>query len=123
MAKTRRRDPRRSARQRGGSPKRWTERDAQRALSAWRSSGLTLPAWCRRQGVAYERVRRWRSQLAAEQRRPQRAALLPVRVIESEPIVAPGFELELPRGLRLHVPAAFDEASLARLLRIVAAST
>ncbi len=31
----------------------------------------------------------------------------------------PGFELELPRGLRLHVPATFDETSLARLLRVV----
>jgi hypothetical protein len=43
-------------------------------------------------------------------------------VIESEPTVAaPGFDLELSRGLRLHVPAAFDEASLARLLRVVEA--
>jgi hypothetical protein len=36
-------------------------------------------------------------------------------------VSAPGFELELSRGLRLHVPAAFDEASLARLLRVVEA--
>jgi hypothetical protein len=34
-----------------------------------------------------------------------------------------GFELELPRGWRLHVPPAFDEASLARLLRVVETST
>jgi hypothetical protein len=122
MAKTRRRDSRNSARQRGGAPKRWTERDAQRALEAWRASGLSLPAWCRRQGVAYERVRRWRSQLAAGQRSSQRTALLPVHLIESEPTAAvSGFELELSRGLRLHVPAAFDEASLARLLRVVEA--
>jgi hypothetical protein len=47
------------------------------------------------------------------------AALLPVQVLETER--AAGFELELPRGLRLHVPAAFDEASLVRLLRVVEA--
>jgi hypothetical protein len=101
------------------APKRWTERDAQRALSAWRASGLSLPAWCRRQGVAYERVRRWRSQLVAPPRGVPTAALLPVQVLETER--AAGFELELPRGLRLHVPAAFDEASLVRLLRVVEA--
>jgi hypothetical protein len=44
-------------------------------------------------------------------------------VVESEPAAdAPGFELELSRGLRLHVPMAFDEASLARLLRVVETS-
>lgn len=106
--------------QRRGATKRWTKRDAQRALAAWRASGLSLPAWCGQEGVAYERVRRWRTQLASESRRPQTAALLPVQVLESERMGAGrGFELELPRGLRLHVPSAFDEASLTRLLRVV----
>jgi hypothetical protein len=44
-------------------------------------------------------------------------------VLESEPAEdAPGFELELSRGRRIHVPRAFDEASLARLLRVVETS-
>jgi len=99
---------------------RWTADDAQRALEAWRASGLSLPAWCRQEGVAYERVRRWRSQLASGPRRPQTAALLPVHVLEGDRSGdVLGFELELPRGLRLHVPATFDETSLARLLRVV----
>jgi hypothetical protein len=119
MARTRRRGRRSGASHRGATS-RWTERDAQRALAAWRASGLSLPAWCRQEGVAYERVRRWRSQLASGPRRPQTAALLPVQVLESERVMnVPGFELELPRGLRLHVPSAFDEGSLARLLRVV----
>ncbi len=108
---------------RSGREPRWTERDAQQALRAWRASGLSLAAWCRQQGLGYERVRRWRSQLASGRRRPQTPALLPVDVIESErPAEVPGFELELPRGWRLHVPSAFDEASLLRLLRVVEAS-
>jgi hypothetical protein len=73
--------------------------------------------------VGYERVRRWRRQLATGPRRSQTATWLPVQVLESEPAAdAPGFELELSRGLRLHVPRAFDEASLARLLRVVETS-
>ena len=118
MARTRRRSQRSGARRRLATL-RWTARDAQRALEAWRASGLSLPAWCRQEGVRYERVRRWRTQLASGRRRPQTAALLPVDVTESERTEMPGFELELSRGWRLHVPSAFDEASLARLLRVV----
>jgi hypothetical protein len=102
---------------------RWTARDAQRALEAWRASGLSLPAWCRQEGVAYERVRRWRRRFAPGPRRLQTAALLPVQVLEGNRSAdVPGFELEFPRGLRLHVPSAFDAASLARLLRVVETS-
>jgi hypothetical protein len=84
---------------------------------------VSLPAWCRQEGVGYERVRRWRRQLAGRPRRSQTATWLPVHVLESEPAAgAPSFELELSRGLRLHVPSGFDEASLARLLRVVETS-
>ena len=120
MAKARRQTQRSGARGRAATS-RWTKRDAQRALEAWRASGLSLPAWCRQEGVRYERVRRWRTQLASG-RRSQTAALLPVDVTESERAEMPGFELELSRGWRLHVPSAFDEASLARLLRVVETS-
>ena len=119
MARTRGRS-RRSGSRRRWARLRWTERDAQRVLEAWRASGLSLPAWCRQEGVGYERVRRWRSQLDSEPRCPQASALLPVHVLETErPADGPGFELELARGLRLRVPPHFDEASLARLLRVV----
>ena len=122
MARTRRRSGRNGAR-RGGATLRWTERDAQGALATWRASGLSLAAWCRQEGIGYERMRRWRSQRGSEARGSQTAALLPVQVLESERATdGPGFELELPRGLRLHVPSAFDDASLARLLRVVETS-
>ncbi len=117
----RRRQSQRSGARRWAATLRWTERDAKRALEAWRASGLSLPAWCRREGVRYERMRRWRVQLASG-RRPQCAALLPIVVTESERTERPGFELEHARGWRLHVPSAFDEASLARLLRVVETS-
>jgi len=98
---------------------RWTKSDAQRALASWRASGLSLSAWCRQEGLGYERVRRWRSQLGGRPAQPPKTAFLPVQVLEAGPAEAPGFELALPRGLRLHVPSAFDEASLARLLQVV----
>ena len=102
---------------------RWTPGDAQRILEAWRGSGLALSAWCRREGVEYERVRRWRSRLAVRSRRVRTATFLPVRVLGSEPTPdAPSFELELSRGMRLRVPPQFDEGSLATLLRVVEAS-
>ncbi len=114
MARIRRRSGR------SGARLRWTAREAQRTLGAWRASGLSLAAWCRQEGVGYERVRRWRSRLASGPRSSQTAALLPVHVLEGDRSAdVPGFELELPRGLRLHVPSVFDEASLARLLRVV----
>lgn len=102
---------------------RWCEADARQVLSSWRASGLSLGAWCRREDVGYERVRRWRKQLeASPRRRGKPPALLPVQVLEPTALGdARDFELELPGGLRLHVPAQFDEASLARLLRIVEA--
>jgi len=105
---------------------RWTPQDAQRVLEAWRRSGLDLSGWCRREGVEYERVRRWRSQLAVRSRRTATsptARFLPVRVLESGPSPqAASFELALASGLCLRVPAQFDEVALTRLLRVVEAS-
>jgi hypothetical protein len=102
---------------------RWTQRDAQRALEAWRASGLRLPAWCRQEGVGYERVRRWRRQLDATLARRRKApAVFPVHVLEQALTPeARDFELELSGGRRLRVPPHFDEASLARLLRALEA--
>lgn len=102
---------------------RWSEAEARRVLEAWRASGLSLGVWCRREGVGYERVRRWRRQLDATLARRRKApAVFPVHVLEQA--LAPearDFELELSGGRRLRVPPHFDEASLARLLRVVEA--
>jgi len=105
---------------------RWTPQQAQRVLEAWQRSGLALATWCRRQGIDYERVRRWRKQQATRSQPSStaKATFLPVRVIASEP--APEkrmacFELELAGGRRLHVPAQFDAAALARLLGVLEA--
>lgn len=101
---------------------RWTSQDAQRVLEAWRQSGLDLAGWCRREGVEYERVRRWRSRLPVGSERAQTATFLPVRVIAGTPSPeAARFELELAGGRRLHVPPQFDEPALVRLLQVLEA--
>lgn len=97
---------------------RWSEDEARERLAAWRASGLNLMAWCRREGIGYERMRGWRRQLG--DRASWSPALLPVEVVgSSEPAFS--FELELPRGLRLRVASGFDPASLSLLLRAVEA--
>jgi len=104
---------------RGWAEGRWREAEARRALAAWRESGLSLAAWCEGEGLGYERVRRWRGRLGSGART---AALLPVHVVGGDR--APdslSFELELPRGLRVHVPARFEAESLATLLRVLEA--
>jgi hypothetical protein len=84
-------------------------------VEAWRASGLSLTAWSRREGLRYERLRRWRQQLERSRKRRRGPQLLPVQLVEPEGS-AHALELELPRGLRLRVAAGFDAASLARLL-------
>ncbi len=118
-------EKRSEARRRVASPQwsraRWSPSEAQRVVEAWRRSGLALSVWCHRQGLEYERVRRWRSRLGARRRPRPKATFLPVRVVErgERSLEMPAFELELPRGMRVRVAAQFDEASLARLLRVV----
>jgi transposase-like protein len=124
MAK-KRRDAHRRVSARPWARARWTPQEAQRVLEAWRSSGVDLAGWCRREGVEYERVRRWRSRLAVRSRRTATspaATFLPVRVLGGDSsLEGPSFELELSRGIRVRVPPQFDEASLVTLLRVVEA--
>jgi len=114
MAKQRRRFGIRRGRARGVR-QRWSEAEAAGHVEAWRASGLSLAAWCRREGLRYERLRRWRGQLERTRKRQRGPQILPVQLVEPEGSPH-ALELELPRGLRLRVAAGFDAASLARLL-------
>lgn len=100
---------------------RWSEPQARRVLEHWRRSGLNLGAWCRREGVGYERVRRWREHLdPSAVPRKQRPTVLPVQLVEPTVVrEADAFEVELGSGRRLRVPSQFDEAALVRLLRLL----
>lgn len=77
-------------------------------------------AWCEGEGLRYERVRRWRAQLSSGTHAGD-SALLPVQVVRDELTASPGFELELPRGLRVFVPQRFESEALASLLAVLEA--
>jgi hypothetical protein len=44
-----------------------------------------------------------------------------VQVVRDELTASPGFELELPRGLRVFVPQRFESEALASLLAVLEA--
>jgi hypothetical protein len=84
-----------------GGRRRWSARDAQAQLAAWRASAQSLQRYCRAQGLGYERLRRWRRKL---ERASDPAGLRPVRIVG-----APGtahddttLVVELPCGRRMN---------------------
>lgn len=100
---------------------RWTAEEAGRVLRALEESGLSRRAFCKREGLIPERVRRWQRKLG----RPRiacslsRLELRPVELVADDRVEGRSFELELPEGVRLQVPFEFDEGSLARLLGVL----
>jgi transposase-like protein len=104
--------------------RRWTADDARAALGAMARSGLGPSAFAIAEGLDPQRLARWRRQLAAAQ---------PPTFEEIIPIVTPAsvdtdaaalgaaerFEIVLPSGLMVRVPASFDASALRRLLDVV----
>jgi transposase-like protein len=90
--------------------KRWTERDAQRALAAWRGSGQPLSSFARSHGLEVQRVTRWRKRLgSAEQPRDEGETSLrfiPARVRPEEgeySVCAALVVIRLPNGTSVEV--------------------
>ena len=113
----------RGSRFKQGAPRRvrWTAAEARGVLSAFETSGMSQAEFCRRRRLDRQRLIRWRHRLGmSSATRPP--SLQPVALIEDEPGMGrEGFELELPRGWRVRIPAGFDEPSLARLLGLLEA--
>ena len=96
------------------------EDDARACLAEVAQSGLERAAWARAHGVDARSVNAWRLTVG---RRDATAAPAPVRFIElvAPPVEpAPVYPVRIGR-FEVQVPAHFDEASLVRLLRVVAA--
>lgn len=96
-------------------------------LSEWRVSGLTAAEFCDRRGLVLSSFRWWRWRLSregcGESSSPLPPDLVPVRVIGAVMTDGPPAEgaeatLELihPSGVRLRVPAGFDERTVAGVL-------
>lgn len=82
-------------------------------LAAWRSSGLSIAAWCRQNAEGYHRFLYWRKRLE-----PQRSAV-PGRFVEltlghgQSPLY-----LEC-NGIYLHVDKGFDPSLLTEVLAVL----
>jgi hypothetical protein len=102
------------------APRATRQHWAQR-LQRFRTSGLTVAAFCAQEGVSvpafYGATRALRAQARAEAPAPEPSELIPLRLAPG----APTLELVLPSGALLRLGADLDPARLAALLRAVGA--
>jgi hypothetical protein len=95
---------------------------------AWRSSGLSVAAFCRSRGVNKSGFHRWRNILderdrssptptPSHDRGHSSPSFVPIRVIADAVV-----EVILPSGLHLRVPLSADAQQLARLVLALGAA-
>ncbi len=100
-------------------------------IDAWRSSGLSVTAYCRSHQVCKSGFHRWRNILDELERS---STTPPASPTPAEPKPAPAFvpvrvvpdavvEVILPSGLQLRVPLSADAQQLARLVLALGATT
>lgn len=110
---------RRGTQPRGGGWKQWKEPEARRALSAWRVSGLSVAAFCAREGYSQTRLRYWSALLGDRQaERSTAVTFVPVSLGQARP--AGHIEIER-NGVVLRVREDLDVAHVARLFAALAA--
>lgn len=113
---------------RGGETERaryWSE-----LVGRWSVSGVSQLEFCRREGIKAGTFAWWKRQLqqragAASARRGRRSRTterfveLRLTSADSQSGSMPGFEVVLPRGRSIRVPAQFDPQVLSRLITTV----
>ena len=108
-------------------------------IDEWQASGLSLPAFCERNGLNAGTMSGWvykRTHKAALERARREAggegtataaAFVPVRVIEVEPEPPPsghsGVEVVIGRGRRIALGAGFDAETLRRVVAVLEGRT
>ena len=91
----------------------------------YRASGLSQAAFARSKGVCLATISRWLRLPTGEGRAQESLGrrLVPVRVTEGVDarwsVARAVFELTLPSGPRLSIPADFEEADLRRLIVVL----
>jgi hypothetical protein len=94
------------------------ERQWRRWIDQWRTSGLSVRAFCARRGLATPSFYAWRRTL--ERRAAEEAAFVPVRVVaDPPPASASALELVLADGRTVRVTPGFDAATLRQLLAVL----
>lgn len=94
------------------SSRRWTPVEARAALAAFTSSGLTITAFARREGLDVQRLRVWRRRLAL-------AAPAPSFVEVARGAGDTTVEIALRSGHVVRVPASVDAVALGRIVELL----
>ena len=100
---------------------RWTEQDARHALAALQRSGKPVGVFAAEHGLDPQRLHAWRRRLGkAEPATFQELIVRPSRRMSIIDTSDP-FEVALPSGVVVRVPASFNSAALGRLLEVLRA--
>ena len=90
-----------------------------RHLAAWRDSGLSQAAYCRRQDVSLPCFGYWRGKLDTVPA-PSAQALLPI-VLSGMSRSVDRIEVDLPNGLQVHLRVDMDTAQWVPMIRALMA--
>lgn len=90
---------------------RWSPVEARSALAALASSGLSVAAFARREGLDPQRLRAWRQRLEATE-----SPIAAPTFVEVTPRAVEPLEVVLPSGVVLRVPERVDVGALRRIV-------
>jgi hypothetical protein len=94
------------------------ERQWQRWIGEWQTSGLSVRAFCARRGLTVGSFYSWRRVL--ERRAAEQAAFVPVQVVaDTVPAQTSALEVVLTDGRTVRVAPGFDAATLRQLLAVL----
>jgi len=108
-----------------------------RVLAAWRQSGVTQAAFCRREGISTATFYWWKRRLGGEgkgsacatRRAPHADRFVELRPAEAAtastgpaPLIGPVYEVVLAGGRTIRVGERFDPETLSRLIAAVEAA-
>lgn len=91
------------------------QRQMRALIGQWERSGESMVEFAVRHGVNPHTFGWWRRELRRQAVRDEPVELVEVSLGET----ASGFEVRLPNGVVVHVPARFDETALRRLLGVL----
>jgi transposase-like protein len=103
--------------------RRWTAEEAGQALAAFEQSGMAIGAFAAREGLDPQRLARWRRRLVEEGEAPTfeevTAGVTGAPLGRDADVPVERFEIVLPSGCVVRVPASFETNALRRLLSVV----
>ncbi len=91
------------------------EQQWRRWIEAWRTSGLSVRAFCARHGLSPQSFYAWRRELQRRDAKPP--AFVPVRVVGAgTPAAVSSIEVVLQGGRTVRVASGFDAATLQQVV-------